>query len=543
MGEMLINQSENKKIKERASSKMEIDELKEKLFSLQSEKFELELKLEESENENALYKENYSKLKALYDLAPVGYISLDKKGVVFEANKTSLNLLGMHYEDLVGRQFSGLIANEDKDKFNYMMKKLININSNQGCEIKINRSNGQIFNVKIEGNFVEHDGHSHYHIVISDNTFSKLLETNLREKERMFRSLVEGLDEAVFQMTIPDGKFEYISPSATDVFGYPIEKFFSNSPFIRHIIHPDIRKRFEKRWDQLLEGKVQPVYEYKILDQEGNARWIMQSNRAVYDSSGKIIKLEGICRNITEIKLAHEAMKESEERFRAIANYTYDWENWVAPNGQIIWINPSVERITGYSPDECLEMDDFPFCILHDDFQGHAKNEFMTALKNHAVNHDIPFKIICKDGTPKWMSVSWQPIYSQTGEYIGQRSSIRDITKRMEAVETMEKLIEELRVSNEIIKNRVFELDEWKQKYYSVRNKHQNYKSNNDRFLSELSNKLIDTFLGFNTVEKFMSGEVSDEKVIEIKKYSNLALRKASDAITLLENYLKNKDF
>ena len=41
--------------------------------------------------------------------------------------------------------------------------------------------------------------------------------------------------------------------------------------------------------------------------------------------------------------------------FRAVADYTYDWESWHGPDGELIWVNPAVERITGYSVAECIE--------------------------------------------------------------------------------------------------------------------------------------------------------------------------------------------
>ena len=59
-----------------------------------------------------------------------------------------------------------------------------------------------------------------------------------------------------------------------------------------------------------------------------------------------------------------KALREGEAKFRAIADYSHDWELWVDPSGKVIWVNPSVQRLTGYLPQECLEMKDFPAGII-----------------------------------------------------------------------------------------------------------------------------------------------------------------------------------
>ena len=62
-------------------------------------------------------------------------------------------------------------------------------------------------------------------------------------------------------------------------------------------------------------------------------------------------------RNI-ELETMVSNLKESEERFRAIANYSFDWESWVGLDGKLMWVNPAVEKLTGYSAEEYLNLPD-----------------------------------------------------------------------------------------------------------------------------------------------------------------------------------------
>ncbi len=145
-----------------------------------------------------------------------------------------------------------------------------------------------------------------------------------------------------------------------------------------------------------------------------------------------------------------EALRESEERFRAIADYTYDWEDWFDAEGKLIWINSAVERITGYSPEECLAMPDYPFPLIHEEDMVGITDTFQTAVREKTSGNDLPFRIRRKDGGIVWVAVSWQPIFSLEGKHLGMRASLRNITDRQKAEEALadyrdhlEQLVEE----------------------------------------------------------------------------------------------------
>jgi diguanylate cyclase (GGDEF)-like protein/PAS domain S-box-containing protein len=124
------------------------------------------------------------------------------------------------------------------------------------------------------------------------------------------------------------------------------------------------------------------------------------------------------------------ALIESERRFHAIADYTVDWENWVGPDGRLIWVNSAVTRLTGYTTEECLAMPDFPMPLLADG----ADHERLRNAFDNAVHggrgENFEFLLRQKDGRQRWMAVSWQPIYSSQNQFLGHRSSVRDISER-----------------------------------------------------------------------------------------------------------------
>ncbi len=125
----------------------------------------------------------------------------------------------------------------------------------------------------------------------------KKAQRDLIENERKYSGLITGLNDAVFRITYPEGNFEYISPAAKKVFGYSKNNFYREKNFLRKILHPDFRNYFETNLET--SWGVAPTLKYKIIDPDGNERWIIQANKGNFDKNGNLIAVEGIFRNIT----------------------------------------------------------------------------------------------------------------------------------------------------------------------------------------------------------------------------------------------------
>ena len=128
----------------------------------------------------------------------------------------------------------------------------------------------------------------------------------------------------------------------------------------------------------------------------------------------------------------------TDQCFRAIADYTYGWEVWVGPTSRVLWTNPAVKRVTGYSVKELTAMSDYPTSIVYEEDRERIGRAFRSALKGSTGN-DVQFRIERKDGKIIWAAMSWQPIYDDKGNSLGHRESIRDITARKEAEQALEK--------------------------------------------------------------------------------------------------------
>ncbi|MGD9047399.1 MAG: PAS domain-containing protein, partial [Anaerolineae bacterium] len=123
-----------------------------------------------------------------------------------------------------------------------------------------------------------------------------------------------------------------------------------------------------------------------------------------------------------------EALREAEIRYRTVADFTYDWEYWQAPEGTLRYVSPSCERITGYPAKAFLTnprlLDEL---ILPQDRDAWARHRH--DLKERAPQ-EIEFRIQRPDGEIRWVEHVCQPVSDGQGTFLGYRASNRDITAR-----------------------------------------------------------------------------------------------------------------
>jgi len=139
-----------------------------------------------------------------------------------------------------------------------------------------------------------------------------------------------------------------------------------------------------------------------------------------------------------------DALAHNEAKFHAIADYSYDVELWIGTEGRLVWINPRVHEMFGYTPEECLAMDNFPAALVDPADVVRTIRQIRQALRGNA-GQDFEFRARRKDGTLLWGAADWRPIYGSDREYLGIRISIRDVSQRRETEQRLAATVGELR--------------------------------------------------------------------------------------------------
>src|SRR5262249_3300324 len=184
-----------------------------------------------------------------------------------------------------------------------------------------------------------------------DITARKRAEEALRESERRWRSLTEALPQLVWSAT-PDGACDYFSTQWTQHTGVP-ESDLLGWRWLE-VLHPDDREPTRRLWTDSVAGRGPYDVEYRVRRSDGVYRWFKTRGVPIRDGAGNIFKWFGTCTDITDLKRAEEALRESEERFRGTFENAAVGMAHVDVQGRFLRVNEKLCEIVGYRGEELL---------------------------------------------------------------------------------------------------------------------------------------------------------------------------------------------
>ena len=134
-------------------------------------------------------------------------------------------------------------------------------------------------------------------------------------------------------------------------------------------------------------------------------------------------------------------LRESEEAYRTVADFTNDWEFWLAPDKSLRYISPSCEQHTGYRAEEFLQDPDLMYRITHPEERDHLASHLPVNPdgERNPNQHRMDLRIRTRSGEERWFAHVCQAVYDGAGKYMGQRASNSDITERKQAEDALKK--------------------------------------------------------------------------------------------------------
>ena len=287
---------------------------------------------------------------------------------------------------------------------------------------------------------------------IADQATSSLdrieAEQTLRESEERFRSLVETTSDWIWE-TDTGGVYTYSSPKAKEILGYEPHEIIGKTPFD---FMPAKEAECIKAQFVDIVNSCKPFFglENVNLHKSGQTVILETNGVPIFDDSGTLNGYRGIDRDITRRKLTEETLRESEEKFRVLAETSmagialYQGEDFV-------YSNPATARIFGLAVEDILEMKFWDWA--HADFREMVRNRGLARLGGEPAPTQYECKVDTKGGEERWVIVSVGCI-----EYKGKPAGIVtfiDITETKRAEEQLRASLSEKEILLKEIHHRV----------------------------------------------------------------------------------------
>lgn len=294
-----------------------------------------------------------------------------------------------------------------------------------------------------DGNIIFHEVTSHYmkfegeemeFAFAKDITRQKQEESGRKQSEERLGLALDSVSDAVWDWRLDTGEI-YFSPRWYTMLGYEPDEFPQDFDTWRKLVYPDDLPEAEKRLTSHVESCEPFEAEFRMRTKSGGWKWILGRGKVVeINDQGKAVRMLGTHVDINYRKLAEEALRKSEQKYKLLADNSSDviWIRDMEFN--LTYVSPAVERVRGFTVEEVLKQK------LNDVLTpGSAKMalELFSTLVPQAVTGEqadntltVDLEHKCKDGNTKWLECHLSLLRDDAGEVLGILGVSRDINDR-----------------------------------------------------------------------------------------------------------------
>lgn len=283
---------------------------------------------------------------------------------------------------------------------------------------------------------------------------------SLMGTEHLYRLIVETMREAALVFSL-DGTVLYCNAQFGQFIGRPLEGILGH-PLARFVAAGS-RAELEELFAAVPRG---PVKRRLVFHEEGGGELPAYISASLLDQSegpricmvaSDLTELENSTELIRQLRRQQEALRESELRYRTVADNTHDFEFWIGPDGRYLYASPSCEKIYGREAAQFLEnpalRSETVFPEDRELFERHLVDEVGR------IPGSAEFRIARPDGSVLWILHTCQPVYNERGEYIGLRGNNRDVTARKQTEMELSSSREKYRALVESTEDFIWEMD------------------------------------------------------------------------------------
>jgi len=390
------------------------------------------------------------RFRDLAESLPLTIFEMDLLGVFTYVNRAALETFGFTLQDFnAGMTIDRVISSADRSRAREAIARRIQGDVSRYGEYQALRKDGTTFPVTVASALILRDGRpAGLRGIVTDLTTQKKAEETLRVSEEKYRSLFDNSEIAMFRTRLDGSEVLDVNQKWLDLVGKTREEALGKPSTI---VWEDPNER-ERMVTMLLANGYVSEFEFNMLNKQKGVRNCITSLRLYRDQG----ILEGSIADITERTQTVKALRESEERFRAITTTASDAILLMDDNGKIVYWNPAAERIFGYSAADATGQDLHKFLApsrMHTEYlQGFSR--FIKTGQGPVINRSVEMTAMKKSGTEFPIEVSTSAM--KLGDRWHALGIVRDITERKQVEQKMREKEGQYRVLFEAANDGIF---------------------------------------------------------------------------------------
>jgi PAS domain S-box-containing protein len=361
-------------------------------------------------------------------------------GRILLSNQAAARMFGFDTpEDMVGVDPLDYIPQEDKERVASMMSEyMFEKDLHRVIELRAVTKDGRAIWLSAIGVRTEYEGRLAGLVSLRDVTEQKQTEQAFRDSVRHYRLLAENVSDVIW-VTDMDLRPTHVSPSVTRLLGYSVEEALSRT--LADLLTPASLETAKAAFSRALVGWGRdssfepPPLEVEVVRKDGSTIWVESTLSFMHDSSGQPVEAVGILHDVTERKRAEQTIRESERRYRLLAENVSD-VIWVTDMDlRLTYISPSVTRLLGYTVEETMALR-FEDALTSASAEV-GRNALVSALAGRKEDLMVPqtleMEMRRKDGSTVWAESTHRFVWDQNGQPFEVLGILRDITERRRA--------------------------------------------------------------------------------------------------------------